>query len=404
MKTLFVDSVGGASGDMMLGALIGLGVSAESVVEALQGVVHDDFSIEVSAYESCGINGVRATVHCAEPHADAGHSHHTHGHHHRTWRDIRGMIEQSSLPEAVKADACGVFGRIAAAEGQIHGKAPDEVHFHEVGALDSIIDVVGCCFARHVLGVDSVQCGPLPLGCGTIVCQHGVYPCPAPATLELLKGMRVIRTEEPHELVTPTGAALLAEWVSEAATGARARVMASVYSFGQRTLENRPNVLRAVLSEAGADARSAEQCVVLEAQVDDSSPEVLGFLLGELLDAGALDAYFTPVQMKKLRPGVLLTVLCAVEDRERMTKLVFRGCSTFGVRYRVADRTVLERNVVEVSTAYGAIRVKQGWLDGECITASPEVEDCVKWAKIHQVALRQVYEAAQLAAREGCHE
>jgi hypothetical protein len=395
MKTLHFDSTGGAAGDMILGALIALGADLKAVTGQLRGLVDEEFSITVVPYESHGIQGVRAQVECHDHQHNTHHHAHEHHHHHRTWAMIRGMIERSSLPDEVKAESCAVFEQIARAEGLIHGKNPDEVHFHEVGALDSIIDIAGCCCAKALLGVDRVAVGPLPVGCGTMECQHGIYPLPAPATQELLNGMCIVRTDEPHELVTPTGAALLRVWCGgQTVRDAQQIGGKAVYSFGMRALEKRPNVLRAVLMER-TDADSDETaCAVLEANLDDTNPELLGALLGALHERGALDAFYTPVQMKKQRPGTLLTVLCRPAAVAALEELIFRESTTFGIRRRYEQRSLLKRTIGTVGTEYGTIRVKNGSRNGEVLTRAPEMDDCMGAARRADVSVRCVYEAA----------
>ena len=427
MKILRFDSVGGASGDMILGALLGLGVPREELIRDLRGLGAGHFDIELHPFQSHGITGVQAAV-VAEEHDhdhshdhghhhdhDHGHAHgHTHGegeghHHHyghahghphehapyRGLKEITAIVEAAGLPEAVRRTSLAVFQRIAEAEAKIHGTTPDRIHFHEVGALDSIADVIGGCLALHRLGVEQVVVGALPLGHGLIQCAHGTYPSPAPATLELLRGAAVCDIDEPFETVTPTGAALLTSWRNADAVPAGARVAAAVYSFGHRRLNSRPNVLRATLLEsAGPLAAAPDECLVLECNLDDTTPELVGALTGRLLEAGALDVYTLPIQMKKQRPGVLLGVLCEPAGRDALLDLVFRGCTTFGVREHAARRTVLARRHEPVQTAYGPVRVKVGTWKGEDVTRAPEFEDCAKAAAAHGVSVRAVYEAA----------
>ncbi|MBN1269519.1 MAG: nickel pincer cofactor biosynthesis protein LarC [Kiritimatiellae bacterium] len=393
MKILQFDSVGGASGDMILGALFDLGADKAGAEQALASLALEPFRIEAAPFGSHGLHGTRVTVRLL------GEKRHTdeHGHEHgRRFSEIRELISRSALPETVKGNCISVFTRIAEAEAAIHAVPVDEVHFHEVGALDSIIDIVGSCLALEELGVEAVAVGPLPLGRGTVTCRHGVYPVPAPATVRLLEGFPVVQTEEPHELVTPTGAALLTTWRTLDAPPAGSRIVRAGYGFGHHTLGGRPNVLRAVLLEKGTAEEAS--CLVLESNIDDTVPELLGALMGRLLEAGALDAFTTAVQMKKQRPGTLLTVLCRPEQREALLDLIFRESTTFGVREYVTQRTMLERRFAEVQTPYGAVRVKIGTWRGQDVTVAPEMDDCIKRAKEKDVPVRQVYEAAAKAA------
>lgn len=401
MKVLQFDSVGGASGDLILGALVELGVDPAWLERELQTLDVGPFRLVIAPFGSHGLHGTQVTVQVHDHDHDHGHEH-THGgghvHHAATLADIEARIRGSRLPDPVKELSLRVFGRVADAEARIHRKDRSEIHFHEVGAVDSLVDIVGCCLGLHALDVGAVAVGPLPQGRGTVRCQHGVYPNPAPATVELLVGMPVVQTDETSELVTPTGAALLAEWKSLEAPPPGARVVRAGYSFGHHRLAGRPNVLRAVLLETDA-ATGEDACLVLECNVDDATPEVIGGLTGQLLEAGALDVFTTAVHMKKQRPGMLLTVLARPSERERLLDLIFRESTTFGVRERIERRTVLDRRIETVTTEYGPVRVKIGRWKGEDVTASPEFEDCHRLAQERGVAMRRVYEAAIQALR-----
>ena len=307
------------------------------------------------------------------------------------------MILSSGLPERVKNASRAVFQRLAEAEAKIHGTTPEKVHFHEVGAVDSIVDIVGSCLALHFLGAEGVAVGPLPMGHGTITCAHGTYPSPAPATAELLKGQRVLDVDEPFELVTPTGAALLAAWPRAAAS--EGRLLATANSFGHRRLQSRPNLLRAMLIDVDAEPARSDECLVLECNLDDTNPELVGALTERLLAAGAWDVFTSAVQMKKQRPGILLTVLCDPSKRERALDLIFRESTTLGVREHLTRRAMLERRWETVQTLWGDVRVKIGCWKGEDVTRAPEMDDCVRLAREKQVAARAVYESAQQAIR-----
>ena len=394
-RILWFDSVGGASGDMILASLIDLGVAPSELNKAL--AVLGDFHIEIETHRHSehGLQGTRLTVHAHEHHEETGHHHH-----HRRLSDIRNLIEPCPLPGAVRRNSLAVFGRLADAEAHVHGTTPEEVHFHEVGALDAIADIVGACHALHLLNVNQVGCSPLPQGHGTIECAHGTFPNPAPGTLELLKGFPVSHANEPFELVTPTGAALLSTWKTLETWPDGWTVKAIGHGFGQRKLNTRPNLLRAILLEAPTHAHAdPESCLVLETNIDDTTPELVGALVQKLLAAGAFDAFTTSIQMKKQRPGTLLTVLCAPEIKPVMMDLIFTESTTFGVREHLTRRTMLEREIVEAKTPYGIIRIKLGRWQGKLVTASPEYEDCARAAAEHQVPVRVVYESAQAAGR-----
>ena len=393
-RILHFESIGGASGDMIIGALIGLGAPVEELNEELKSLQVDPFRILVDEVVEQGMSGIRARVEVEEhrhhPHHHGEH-HHAHGRHLST---ILKLINASALPDSVKSSAAAVFQCIGEAEAAIHNVDIEKIHFHEVGAMDSIIDIVGCCLALHKLGVDGVAVRTLPQGHGTIECAHGTYPNPAPATLRILAGFPVEQVDEPFELVTPTGAALLASWRVSDAPAQGSRAVKTAYSFGQRRLRHRPNLLRATLYESAADD-TADECLVLECNLDDMTPELVGCLFDRLLEDGALDVFTTPVLMKKQRPGILLTVLCLPSDRSRMLDLVFRESTTFGVRERLMQRTILDRSFQAVETPFGQVKIKIGKHKGVVVTASPEIEDCRKLAREKGVAIRAVYEAAK---------
>jgi len=322
------------------------------------------------------------------------------------------MIAKSRLSSWVKGKAVAVFGRIAEAEGKIHGLPPEKVHFHEVGAVDSIIDIVGACIALEMLGKPRVLAAPVVEGVGWVDCAHGRFPVPTPATLAILgaRGVGVTQCDEPHELVTPTGAALLSEFA--VSFGPMQGLVAEKIGFGLGTRDNktRPNVLRAVLGRTskvqGSKSKGAiggpswdldwetDTIAVLETNLDDINPEILGHFVEKTLADGALDVFHTPIQMKKNRPGVLLTVLCAETDADKFSELMLRETSAFGVRRHLAERHKLRREFVTVKTPFGEVTLKIGRLGGERVQAAPEFESCKKLAGKKKVPLKQVYEAA----------
>ncbi len=403
MKILHFDGTGGASGDMILGALIALGVDPRNLNMVFESLNVDGVTLSAEPASDKGIHGTRASIHTNEKssaHHDHGHDNdkpHSHNDHgpSRNLEDIRKMINKADIPDAVKRSSLEVFERIGKAEAKIHGTTPDRIHFHEVGALDSIADITGCCMGLHLLNMDGVSTSPLPLGHGIIECAHGTYPNPAPATIELLRGMETVHVDEPYELVTPTGAALLSVWKTHDSPPEGSRVVRAGYSIGKRKLKGRPNVLRATVYEtAEKEESSTGDCRVLECNLDDITPELIGSLAERLLEAGALDVFTTPVHMKKQRPGILLTVLCIETDREKMLDMIFRESTTFGVRETFSRRTVLERRTERVTTPYGKVRMKIGTWKGEDVTAAPEMDDCIALGKKHGAAVRKIYESA----------
>ncbi len=436
MKTLYLDLFSGIAGDMFIAALLDLGVDAQKLERELKKLKLDGYHLHVSRQQKSAIAGVKFDVHLAHEHDrahDHGHHRHKDEHHHghahdkqRTFPEIMHLISRSKLSAWVKQKSIAVFQRIAEAEGKIHGLPPAEVHFHEVGAVDSIVDIVGAAIALELLGTPRVFASPVVEGTGWIRCAHGHFPVPAPATLAILgaRGIGLTQCDEPHELVTPTGAALLAEFVES--FGVMDNLVAGKIGFGLGTRENktRPNVLRAVLSRTGVAPVSnskprlsgksksetgatpvlldweTDRIAVLETNLDDCSGEILGHFVETALAAGALDVFHTPVQMKKNRPGVLLTVLCAENDTDKFSELLLRETTTFGVRKTLAERRKLRREFAEVKTAFGKVTVKIGRLGGKVVQAAPEFESVKKLATKAKVPVKQIFEAAVKSAKQ----
>lgn len=393
MNILQFDSVGGASGDMILAALIDLGVSRDELQAVISRLPCEPVTIETEPVTDQGIRGLRVQVHAP--------AHNQPAHPHRGLAEIQVLIESSGLPAPVQAVSWRVFQRLAEAEALVHGTTPEHIHFHEVGALDSLVDIIGACWAQHRLQADGVVVGPLPLGQGTVACAHGILPVPAPATVELLKGCPIAPADEPFELVTPTGAALLSTWKTTEHPPPGCRLVRAGYGFGHRKLNQRPNLLRALLLETEPAAPALDAAVVLECNLDDCVPELLGSLFQRLLEAGAQDVWVTPVQMKKQRPGQVLNVICQPEQRPALLDLIFRESTTFGIREYAVKRTILARRFAEVTTPFGKIRVKIGQWQGQDVTWAPEYEDCLQAATAAHVSVRAVYEAALHTLRHG---
>ncbi len=366
--------------------------------------------------------------HGVEPHAHDHHGHehgpgcdHAHAHEHeheldehshgRSYVEIRALLESSDLSDFVKKHALSIFHRVAVAEAKIHGTPVESIGFHEVGALDSIADIVLACAGIEELGVERIYVGKLADGHGWVDCAHGRFPIPAPATLEILRGIPVGQIDEPFEFITPTGAAIAAEFGHGFGVMPPMTIGKIGYGLGNRQLENRPNVLRAVLGELATDDAAAtpaangggfatDTVTQIETNIDDLSPEIVGATIDRLLAAGALDAFFTPAQMKKNRPGVLLTVLCEPAKVDALSALIFRHTSSFGLRLSEKRRLKLERRFETVGTAYGEIQVKLGFdAGGNLLQVSPEFESCRVVAERADVPLREVYAAAVQAQR-----
>ncbi|HET7269639.1 MAG TPA: nickel pincer cofactor biosynthesis protein LarC [Rubrobacter sp.] len=383
MTHVHFQPVGGAAGDMTLAALVAAGASLTEITASLRSL-GVDFALTTERVEVNGVGALRANVGYADEHS------------HRTFRDVRALIQNADLPERVSSRAIEAFGRLAVAEGSIHGEDPEEVTFHEVGAVDSIVDVVGSCVALELLDVASVSCGPLPMGTGVVDAAHGLLPVPGPATLEILKGSEVRWTDEPRETTTPTGAALMSSFTggefTEAAPPMTLRAVG--YGAGRARLRGAPNLLRAVVGEIEGQVGDVE---LLEANVDDAPGEFLGAAVERLLAAGALDAWLEPIVMKRGRGAYKACALVLSGDRERLARLLMRETGILGVRHHAVGRTVAERRSVVVGLPYGTCLVKVGSIDGEDFVVAPEYADTVRLAGETGLPLPKVYEDARAA-------
>jgi len=385
-RILYLEPVGGIAGDMFLAAALDLGLPLAELTHALSGLNLPGWRFQVSRSVRHAISGTHLDVVVDEAAA--------HGHH-RGLSDIRQMIEQAqTLPTAAKEKALAIFEVIGVAEAKIHGVPVEEVHFHEVGAVDSIVDVCGAAAALSLLGEPQLLSAPPPLGSGFVRAAHGNMPVPAPATYEILKDLPV-RFEGVGELTTPTGAAILKACAR--IERPRELVVEKIgYGVGTKDFPDRPNVLRAALGRV--DERGGTS-VVIEANLDDCSPQLLGGLIERMLELGALDAWVAPVTMKKSRPGHLFGVLAAMERRETLISALLTESTTLGVRYHPVERFVLERQFEEIQTDYGPVRIKLGLRGGEIINANPEYEDCKRLAEARGVSVKQVWAAAFTAYR-----
>jgi hypothetical protein len=404
MKTLYLDLFSGISGDMFIGALLDVGLDFQHLSAELQKLNLQGYHLHVSRGKRAQIEGTKFDVHFgANSHGHAHEHKHEHQHAHaRDYAGIRELIQHSGISAWAREKAVAVFTRIAAAEGKIHGVPAGEVHFHEVGAVDSIIDIAGACIGLEFLGKPRVLAGRPVDGTGWIDCAHGRFPIPAPATLEILaaRGIALTQCEEPCELITPTGAALLAEFVEAFGPMNNLTPVRIGFGLGSRDHPARPNVLRAILGETSAALEhdwESDTIAVLETNLDDVNPEILGRFMETALAAGALDVSYAPLQMKKNRPGFLLTVLCAAAQTDSFSELILRETSAFGVRRSLAERRKLRREFQTVETPFGNVTLKIGKLDGKVLQAAPEFESCRKLAEVEKVPLKQVYEAAMTA-------
>lgn len=402
MKTLYLDCFSGMSGDMFVGAMLDLGFPLDELRAELAKLgMEGEYELHARREGRCEITATKFDVEVKEKHHHHHHHHdHHHGHHHgRGYSEIVEMIRGAGLGESVERRACGIFKRIGEAEAKIHGKSLEEIHFHEVGAVDSIVDVVGACVAVEGLGVEQVLASPLVDGRGWIECAHGKFPIPAPATLEILKGVPITQVEVPYEMITPTGAAILKELAASFAPLSGMEVEKVGYGAGSRELGGRPNVLRALLGERVSEAAEfseyeQDEVVVVECHLDDCTGEVLGYLTERLMKAGAVDTGVFPLMMKKGRPAYYIQVMAPLEAKGQIVDLIFRETTAFGLRISSRRRLKLRREFREVATPWGTVRVKLGMLGTEAVQSSPEYEDCRALAEKHGVALKEVYRCA----------
>jgi uncharacterized protein (TIGR00299 family) protein len=437
MRILYLDCFSGISGDMFVGALTDLGVAPSVFEWELSKIDLEDHHLHFERQARKAIAGIKFGVHAGavhvhtehehshdhthshDDHSHGDHSHDDHHHHdhhgdaghphpssakapdkqdrvptvHRTYRDIVRLINESNLSDFTKKHSLGVFHRLAIAEAKIHACPVDDVQFHEVGALDSIVDIVLACVGIESLAVDEIHFSRLVDGQGSIRCAHGEYPIPSPATLEILNGLPLSQIPVPFELITPTGAALVAEFQNSVGALPLMRPIKTGYGLGTRDLPERANVLRAILGEKVLST-DPERLTEVQATIDDMSPELLGAAIEKIREAGAVEAFFSSVQMKKSRPGILITALCRPEKLGEIQEIILRHTSTFGVRYREVERLALDRKFVSVVTPYGPLSIKLGMLKDEVIQVAPEFEDCRKAAEKAGVPIKAVYDAA----------
>ncbi|MFZ5597863.1 MAG: nickel pincer cofactor biosynthesis protein LarC [Bacillota bacterium] len=389
MNVLYLDCFAGISGDMCLGALIDAGVDSGRLERDLRKLPVHGWKLTVARKNYGGITGTKVDIEVREDHQP-----------HRHFGDIKDLILDSPLPEKVQKNSLKIFERLAEAEGKVHGVPAGHVHFHEVGGVDSIIDIVGTSLALFYLNIESLHCSPVPTGRGTIKCRHGILPVPAPATAELLKGVPISPVDVEGEMTTPTGAAIATAFSPTFGPLPEMSVEAVGYGFGSKDY-GIPNFLRIFTGVAGEDKAlyDYEPVAIIETNIDDMNPEFLGFITERMFENSALDVFMSPAYMKKNRPGYLLTVLCRPQNREKLLKIIFSETSTLGVRCRQETKVMLGRLTEEVDTPYGRVRIKKA-LDssGSPLRAAPEYEDCKKIALEKGVPLRVIYEAALLAA------
>jgi uncharacterized protein (TIGR00299 family) protein len=417
VSVLYLDCFSGAAGDMILGALIDAGLPLDDLRRALGSLAINPDDIWTERVTRGGVSATKLHVLGEEPPIDARTEHHHHGHSHgpagavalepaqpethahaphRTLVEITRLIQGSALSASGKTRATALFRRLADVEASIHGTSVDAVHLHEVGALDSIIDIVGTVYALEAMNIDRVVASPLNVGSGTVRTAHGVLPVPAPATARLLEGAPIYSGTQRVELVTPTGALLVTAYAERFGGIPPMRVQRIGYGAGSRDFHDSPNVVRALVGEADSSA-PAHRVVVIEAEIDDMNPQIFGVLMDRLLADGALDVFYTSIQMKKNRPGTLLSIVAPPQARERLTAIVFRETTTIGVRFSETARECLDRETVTVQTPFGPVRIKVARRQGDIMNAAPEFDDCARLAAASGRPVKEIQAAATKA-------
>ncbi len=415
MRIAYLDCFSGISGDMFLGALVDAGVSA-GLLEQTVSSLGIGARLEISRVNRSGISATKINVHTgaeakslardtginhehsrSHDHSHTHDHHHTHDesaieHHHRGLKEIRGIIQQAGISNDAKNLAVSMFEALGAAEAKIHNSDIEKIHFHEVGAVDAIVDIVCAAVGAQSLGIDEFIGSPLNVGSGMVQCAHGNFPVPAPATLELLKDAPVYSSGIQAELVTPTGAVIVRTLANRFAAFPEMKVQKIGYGAGTRDFAGHANVLRLIMGDAVVNTR--ETVTVLEANIDDLNPQLVGYAMERAFSGGALDAFVIPVQMKKNRPGMLLTILCRNEDAPQLTEMIFSETSTLGVRRRTEERVTLTREWVDVTTEFGDVRIKVGRSSGIIMNFAAEYEDCKKIAIEKHVPLKRVMQSA----------
>lgn len=388
MRVCYLDCFSGISGNMFLGALIDIGLPKSILLKEVEKLGVEPFDIEVKRNERMRIYGTHVKVRARESDGPQ-----------RSYQEIKRMIEESSLDQPVKERSLDIFRRLASAEARIHGEKIDEVHFHEIGALDSIVDVVGAAVGVNYLAIEQVFASRIPVGSGFVHGQHGRLPVPAPATLEILKGIPIYSSSLNEELVTPTGAAILTSLAGGFGDIPEMKVESLGYGVGDKVFEEIPNVLRIILGK-GEGPWEGDRVWVVETDIDDMSPEIYGYLMEKLPEAGALDVTITPIQMKKNRPGITIKILCHEPEVDMIIDTLFRESTSIGVRFYPVHRTKLSRRIEEVETKYGTVRLKVSTDHrGRIINIMPEYEDCRRIAKTMGIPLKEVYREIPSAMR-----
>jgi uncharacterized protein (TIGR00299 family) protein len=403
VRILYFDCFAGAAGDMILGALLDAGLPFDELKRALGSLAVDGIDVSVDRVMKTGVTASKFRVHehahagSREPGAGSSHPHHHLKH-------IFAAIDRSALSDAAKARAVAMFRRLGEVEAAIHNTKIDKVHLHEVGSIDSIIDIVGAAFAMEWFKPERVVVSPINVGGGMVNSAHGVFPVPAPATLALLKDTPVYSSGVQMETLTPTGALILTEYATAFGPVPAMTIETIGYGAGDRDMKETPNVVRVLVGTEAQDLKTSRphdlvghRVSVLECEIDDMNPQIFGVLMDRLYAAGALEVFYSSVQMKKNRPGTLMTIVCAPDDREAMTDIVFRESTTIGIRHQELSRVCLEREMVTVSTPLGAVRFKVARRGGRVLNAQPEFEDLAKLSTERGIPVKEVQALAQKA-------
>ena len=383
MKIAYFDCFSGAAGDMIAGAMLDAGLDFEFLKSQIATLGITNLDIKVSETKRAGLRALHFVPIIEEEH------------HHRHLSDIIKIINDSKIGEKPKQTAIAIFNRLAQAEATVHGKEPNDIHFHEVGAIDSIVDIVSAAIGFDALGIEKVYCSTLAIGGGQIKAAHGIMPVPAPATAELLKGIPTVGGPLDKELLTPTGAAILTTVSENFGQMPPMKIEATGYGAGTMDSEHVPNVVRLITGQSADDSSATSDSVcLLETNIDDITGEVIAHTMDKLLAAGALDVFTTAIVMKQARPAVKLTVICQTADISRLEEMIFEEGITFGIRRQIVERSKLAREFVTVATRFGNIKIKVGKRDGKIVAAKPEFADCAKAAQEHKTPIREIIQAA----------
>ena len=389
MKTLraaYFDCYSGISGDMILGAMVDLGVDIKEIRKALKKIDLKGYNLHSKKIQRNGLASTQITVETKKFKKQ-------HSTPHRSYSDIRKLISQSKLTSIVKSNSIEIFKRIAKVEAQIHNTTIQKIHFHEIGGIDSIVDIVGGVWAIESLNLDTIISSPLNVGEGFIDCAHGRLPVPAPATLKLLKGIPVFSNGVKEELTTPTGAAMIGFYAEKFESIPTMTIANEGYGAGSRVIPSLPNLLRVLVGNITIGKFNT--LVMIETNIDDMNPEIFETVMESLFSAGALDVYFSAIIMKKNRPATKISVLAQCESREKLSKILLTETSSFGVRFYSVDRLILDREVKKLKTPYGLIKIKLGKLDGKIVQAAPEFEDCRKVSRTKKLPVKKIYDEVQ---------